>query len=99
MEDMKSHEKAQREAIDDEEQEEDTDILIIPIGFVIPKFIAADRVLYSQWFLPWHFAMQPIGRALQSLEISKLRNHCERHGRQSNDFSDLVDAGRRSVPE
>ena len=36
---MESHEKAQSETNEDEDQEEDTDILIVPIGFVIRKFI------------------------------------------------------------
>ena len=61
-EEMKSHEKTQSEANQHEDQEEDTDILVVPIRFVIRKFIAGHRMLYSQWFLRIAAAVQPIGR-------------------------------------
>ena len=61
---MKSHEKAQSEANQHEDQEEDTDILVVPIRFVIRKIIAGHGMLDSQWFLRIAAAVQPTGKSV-----------------------------------
>ena len=72
---MESNEKAQSETNEDEDQEENPDVLIVPIGFVIRKFIIAARMVYLQSVLRIVAVVQSMGRASQCLEKSKRRNH------------------------